>query len=387
MNKPAGLSNFQILATCPPGLENVLSSELESIGKYGKKIVGGIEFHGDLLSLYTVNLWSRVAGRILVRLGKFKLFSLNEAPEKFARFPWELYLNRCRDLRVRATCHKSRIFHSGALCQRLVQGISKRLREPVNLVSDKEGEELPLVMVRVVKNRCQISVDSSGAHLYKRGYKKFSVRAPLRENLAAAMIIASGWSGTCCLLDPFCGSGTVVMEAILMAASIPPGRRRKFAFMNWKNFDARLWNQLLWRSDRLFTEPKCQILGIDRDPHAVESTLANLEHAGLSDFARITRADILRTRKDTFPKTGQIVTNPPYGKRLRTNHSLVRLYSGFGQILRTTFRDWKVSVLCPTDAHVLRRAMNFPLRRSCTFSHGGIKVDLLTESLNKNPQF
>ncbi len=378
MNPSEPASRFRIFAICPPGLEGILFRELALLGITGKKVAGGVEFQGDLLSLYSVNLWSRVASRILLRLGNFRLTSLRDATDRVARYPWELYLADHKKIRIRASAHKSKIYHSGALGQRVLKGISKRLGRPIHLVPEKAGKKSPLVFVRMFKDRCQLSIDSSGEHLHKRGFKKFTVRAPIRENLAAAMLLASGWDRRAMLLDPFCGSGTIIMEAILMASVIPPGRRRSFAFMQWKNYDQGLWSQLLRRSDRLAIEPRAKIVGLDKDVSAVEASVMNLENAGLFAFSQVMHGDISALEQLKGEDKGFIVTNPPYGRRLKENYSLTGLYARFGQILRNRFPNWKVTIVCPQDASSLRRALGLPLKPISRFPNGGIQVDLLS---------
>ena len=378
MNLSGSKTRFQIFAVCPPGLEDILCRELSSLGIKGRKVTGGVEFAGDLLTLYSVNLWSRTAGRILVRLGNFRLFSLDRAVDRFARYPWEIYLSGHSAIRIRASSHKSRIYHSGALAQRLLKGITRRLGRDMRLAAESAGRKRPLVLVRMFRDNCQISIDSSGEHLHKRGLKKFTVRAPVRENLAAAMLIGSGWDARSCLLDPFCGSGTIIMEAVLLASMIPPGRHRFFAFMDWKNFDPALWKQLLKRSDRLIKAPPGKILGIEKDIDAVEAAMANLEMAGLSARAEIIHGDISNLQGNHLPETGFIVTNPPFGHRLGAGYSLTNLYAAFGKVIRSRLPGWKVAFLCPHGASYLRRATGISLTSICRFSNGGIKVDLFS---------
>ncbi len=378
MNHSRSKSRIPIFAVCPPGIEDILFRELLALGITGKKVTGGVEFQGNLATVYSVNLWSRTASRVLVRVGNFKLASLREARDRFARYPWELYLYGEKQIRIRASTHRSRIYHSGALAQRLAEGISQRLGTPVTPVSEREGSRSPLVLVRIFRDRCQISIDSSGVHLHKRGFKKFTVRAPLRENLAAALLLASGWDGSSCLLDPFCGSGTILMEAILLARKIPPGRRRSFSFMKWKNFDQDLWHEILRRSDRLATDHAGKILGMDRDAAAVEAVLMNMEHAGLSSTANITHGDVSRLPELDLPQTGLIATNPPYGLRLRENYGLAHTYATLGRTLRQHIPGWHITILCPRDRSRLARALDLSLKPICKFLNGGIRVNLLS---------
>ncbi len=381
--KPNGSNTkFKLFAVCPPGIEDILSLELSSLGIKGRKVAGGVEFSGDLFTIYSVNLWSRVASRILLRVGNFRLLSLKEATDRFSRYPWELYIPDSTDIRIRATAHKSRIYHSGALKQRLLEGISRRLGHPIRLASERAGRNCPLLLVRMFRDRCQVSVDSSGEHLHKRGLKKFTVRAPLRENLAAAMLLASGWDRASDLVDPFCGSGTIIIEAVLMACMIPPGRRRKFAFMKWKNFDQGLWKHLLRRSDRLAIEPTGSIIGLDKDPAAVETSILNLEYAGLIPFARIIQEDVSCLERHCRSERGFIVTNPPYGQRLKENYSLTDLFATFGRIVKKRLPGWKLTLLCPQNPPSLRRSLGLSLDSRYRFLNGGLKVELLSSAID-----
>ena len=368
-------SNFRLFAVAPPGIEKVVNSELASLGIEGRIRPGGVEFMGGMAALYTANLWLRTAGRVLLRLGSFRLDSLKEAPERFSRYPWEIYLGRSRKVRIRVTCRKSRIYHTKALEERLIEGIEMRLSAPLKVVSSRQGASgsAQLIVVRLAKDRCTLSVDTSGRHLHFRGMKTLSVKAPLRENLAAAMLLAAGWRPELPLLDPFCGSGTILIEAALMAMRIPPGRMRGFAFQKWSNFDQALWNRILAESDLRRRPAPAGIYGFDRDGHAVATALENLAMSGLSDAVRIEKRELSQISPPAA--RGMMATNPPYGKRLKDSHSLTGLYQEFGEIVRERFPRWKVAMLCPHP--VLQRAVRLPFRPVCTFSNGGIKVNLL----------
>ncbi len=372
---------LRMFAMCPPGLEDILCRELEGLGIEPCKIYGGAEFSGDLSTLYSANLWSRVAGRILVRIGSFRLVSLDAAAGRFARYPWEIYLGGYSRVRIRASVHKSRIYHSGALKQRLLQGISARLGREIQAVPDRQGSDYPQVFVRMSRDRCLLSLDSSGEHLHKRGFKKYSVKAPLRENLAAAMLYISGWDRRSPLLDPFCGSGTILIEALLMASSIPPGRHRRFAFMDWRNFSRHLWTQLLRRADRLVQRPDVEIIGQDRSPEAVEATLFNIENAGFSGQARVVQENVSAVGRHCIQNNGFIVTNPPYGHRLRGNYDIMGLYSVFGRIIRARLPKWHLTLLYPVEFPGLRRALGLNLATVCRFSNGGIRVAVLSRNI------
>ncbi len=377
-------TRFKLFAVCAPGLEEVLCNELSSLGIQGKKTIGGVEFSGDLMTLYSANLWLRTASRILVRIGSFHLSRLDEARKRFSRYPWEIYLGQSEMVRIRANCHKSKIYHSGAISQRLIQGISDRLGKELRLVSEKRGKRSPLVFVRIVKDQCVLSVDSSGEHLHKRGIKKLSVRAPLRENLAAAMLLASGYDGSRPLLDPFCGSGTICLEAAMIAARMPPGKRRTFAFMKWKGFDRGLWNEIVSHSEGFFIKPQFPIIGFDKDEAAINSSITNAVAGGLEHLLTFEQKEFASIDSQACTcSRGLVVTNPPYGKRLKENHGLLFLYKEFGQFFRKRFPAWDISLIIPCDAPMLKKSLNLHLRPLARFSHGGISVELLSSIAKK----
>ncbi len=378
-----GLTRYNLFAVCTPGLEDILYKELSDLGIEGVKTRGGVEFSGDLLTVYSANLWLRTASRVLVRIGSFRLSSLKKAKDCFVRYPWEIYLTGAKAIRIRASCHKSRIYHSGALSERLCDAIGERLGRKVILIKEGKAKREPLIFVRMLKDRCTLSVDASGEHLHKRGFKTLSVKAPLRENLAAAMLIASNYDGTRPLLDPFCGSGTIVFEAAMIACRIPPGRHRRFAFMEWSTFDRRLWNEVVKRSEAFFRKPLYKIEGSDRDEAAIQSAIANAEAGGLSDLVSFRRVSFRNIRPETGQETGILVSNPPYGKRLKENNSLLAFYKEFGQIFIERFRGWDISLILPKEAPMLKKSLGLRLKPLTAFSNGGLTVELLSSITGK----
>ncbi len=376
-------TNYRIFAVCVPGLEDVLESELSHLGIMGKKTAGGVEFKGDLLTIYSVNLWLRTAARILVRIGSFYLKDLKKAVERFERYPWEIYLGKAKRIRIRASCHKSRIYHSKAISERLLKGIEKRLGRQM-VLSSEDNETSPLVFIRLFKDRCILSVDSSGRHLHKRGIKPFSVTAPLRENLAAAMLLASGYDGSLPLMDPFCGSATIPIEAALIAARIPPGLKRRFGFMEWSNFDKSLWSEILIRSEQFKRPIKSPIVGIDKSEGAINAAIQNLKKAGLQDDIGLFHSDFLdfKASPSLFSsKKGYIVTNPPYGKRVKENYGLLEFYSRLSQKIKNDFKTWELVLILPKEYPSLKKTLSMPFKRITTFSNGGIKVELLRNTI------
>jgi putative N6-adenine-specific DNA methylase len=253
-----------LFAVCTPGLESFLARELEGLGlpaiqsppgsEYLSRAeesgdeIGGVEFRGSLPDLYRVNLHLRTATRVLLQAGSFYADTFSDLKRRARRLAWASYLRPGRAISLRVSCHRSRLFHSGAVEERILEAIAVALGQAPPLQRLKPGEDVPLpqlISVRLVENRCTIHIDSSGPLLHRRGYRLASGKAPLRETLAAGLLLASGWDPRSPLLDPFCGSGTIAIEAALLGLGIPPGLRRRFAFMDWPIFDFETWKRLL----------------------------------------------------------------------------------------------------------------------------------------------
>lgn len=378
MKRPA--PGFEIFVVSQPGLENVTALELLDMGMAGRLEQGGISFRGGLPEIYRVNLWSRSAVRVLVRIGRFRLTRLSEVIERFQRYPWEIYgaADPGRGVRVRVTTRKSRLYHTGAVAERVLEGIRRRVgRRSMPEAIGRDGGQDMLVVVRIVRDWCVASVDSSGLPLYMRGYRKRGVRAPIRENLAASLILLSGWEPGRPLFDPFCGSGTIPVEAALMEAGIPPGINRDFAFMRWKNFDPVLWKALEYGGRHgeagEARGAETNIYAADRDERAVETARMNAEVAGVSGMIEFRE---MRFGPEVLPpcrRPGWIVTNPPYGKRVH-GRGQRGVYSAIGRALVRNFSAWSITCLAPSALKEL------PCRRSVclgSFLNGGVRVRVL----------
>jgi len=290
------MPNF--FAVCAPGLEPFTARELKDLGlqiapstssrdslegKGKVEEMGGVECRGSLVDLYRANLRLRTASRILLHLGSFFADTFSDLGRRTRRLSWEAYLNPGSPVALRVTCHKSRLFHSAAVTERVLESIGARLgRIPPTKKFDGEEEGNPpqLIFVRLVENRCTLSLDSSGALLSRRGYRLATAKAPLRETLAAGILMASGWDLKSPLVDPFCGAGTIPIEAALMARNIAPGIHRHFAFMDWPNFDAETWERLKALSREGEAKSSPPLMGSDRDAGAIRAAGENAERAG-----------------------------------------------------------------------------------------------------------
>jgi putative N6-adenine-specific DNA methylase len=335
---------------------------------------GGIDFKGDLAALYFANLHLRTASRVLARLGNFFLAtSFPELQKRASRLPWERFLTSGQPISMRVTCHSSKLYHSDAVVRSVSAGLAERMGQTSPLVKGDEQTDghLPqLVTVRLLDDKCTVSVDSSGDLLHKRGYRQAVAKAPLRETLAAALLMASGWDKTAPLLDPFCGSGTIPIEATQMTLDIPPGLYRRFAFMDWPNYDEGLWLSIKNKVQPVSSSIRPIILASDRDAGAIKMAHENARRAGVEEFIEFKCQAVSSISPP--PSTGWVVTNPPYGMRISEGKDLRNLYAQFGNVLRKQCPGWQVAVLC--NDRVLLGQMHLELDTSLGFVNGGIPV-------------
>ena len=404
---------FQFFASTAPGLESIAAGELKTMGARGRQEIGGVAFGGDLERLYEANLWLRTASRVVVRLGRFHASTFYELERRAKKLPWEEFLPASGQVRLRVTCRKSRLYHSDAVAERILSVISKstsRLieasdeghngggaedadgaenaeeNENEGTESRDERETSQLFIVRIVHDEVEISADSSGALLHRRGYRQEIAKAPLRETLAAAMILASGWKRGGPLLDPMCGSGTIPIEAALIARGIAPGLQRDFQFMTWPTFDQNLWNEALEKARGSVTPAMESIRGSDRDAGAIQAASRNAERAGVADTIRFSVEAVSASiaELEQVPNgAGWILTNPPYGIRMGESDDLRNLYARLGTALKTK-RGWRIGIL--TSDTALVRQTRLPLFPRVNTRNGGIPVTfLVSEKPGKAP--
>ena len=312
------------------------------------------------------NLWLRTASRVLVRFGAFHARTFAELERNAARLDWASFISDGRAA-FRVTARKSRLFHTGAIAQRLARAAR------AELVAPDAAAVVQLFIVRGVRDEWTVSADSSGSHLHLRGYKQAVGKAPLRENLAAAMILASGWDPAFPLADPFCGSGTIPIEAALIAANVPPGLSRAFAFQRWPIYDKSGWDRLLSEAREKTRKLTAVVLGYDRDAGAVAAARANAERAGVAEGVNFDEQAISHFHPPQ--SRGWVVTNPPYGVRVGERRALRDLYSRFGAVLRERCSGWRLAFL--SAAPELENALRLDLHEMLRTTNGGIRVRLM----------
>jgi putative N6-adenine-specific DNA methylase len=377
----------EIFAVTAPGVKPFAVRELMGLGLAGglqpksgqTDEPGGVSFSGDLQDIYRANLHLRTASRILVRLGNFRATAFSELRKKAGRLPWEKYILPGQSLTLRVTCHKSRLYHSDAVAERVAGAAGDRLGKPspVSKFTDEDGPAAAqLIVVRLVHDICTISIDSSGETLHRRGYRLATAKAPVRETLAAAILLASGWKADAPLLDPFCGSGTIPIEAAMLACRLAPGRSRGFAFMNWPGYDQQVWESLLAEADtavRAETPGLPVILGSDRDAGAVQNAQENARRAGVLRQIDFSCRAISAIEPPAGP--GWVVTNPPYGVRMSANRDLRNLYAQFGKVLRDKCNGWRLAMLSSDPQLIANTGLDF--ESDLALVNGGVAVHLV----------
>ncbi|MDX2495943.1 MAG: class I SAM-dependent RNA methyltransferase [Desulfuromusa sp.] len=356
-----------------PGFENICARELADLGiQPTNTIRGGVEFEGGLQELYLANLWLRSASRILVRLGGVAARDFPILFQRLSRLPWGRFVKSGSAYEIRVASRGSRLNHTGRIAEVCEAAMTKVLGEKRGTIGSVQK-----IYLRMNDDRCQVSIDSSGEHLHRRGYRQARVAAPLRETLAAGCLLACEYDGSSPLLDMMTGSGTFSIEAALIALHRAPGKGRDFAFMNWPKYRPGLWRQLLIEAQReeKSTLPS-HIIALDNNPKAIAAVQQNLEKIGLDGLIQLSCGNMQQLQPQ-FP-SGLMICNPPYGERLGKNASLKSLYHDLDRLYGNTFADWQGAIICPESELIKSTSTSFaPLLR---FSNGGIKVALLKKS-------
>ena len=376
------MPSLSCFAVCAPALEPYTLQELRDLNLRPDNAApgdGGVAFEGGLRALYQANLHLRTASRILIRVGEFYAAAFSELRKKAARLPWEKYLRPGGRVLIRVTCHKSKLYHSDAVAERIAGALEDRLgASPVRQRPPAEAEDdaptAALIVARLDHDRCTLSLDSSGALLHLRGYRLATAKAPLRETLAAGMLLAAGWDGQAPLLDPFCGSGTIAIEAACLALHLPPGRNRRFAFMDWPGYDGSLWSTVTAEAEARRRTTGPAIAASDRDAGAIVAARDNALRAGVADTIEFSN----RAVSDLVPPAGPgwVVTNPPYGLRLDDGRDLRNLYGRFGRVLRDRCPGWQVALLTNDARLAHNTGLAFDPGRTVALVNGGVRVTM-----------
>ena len=384
---------LSLFVACAPGLEELLRAEVLKLLGPRKKceiVPGGVELTGDERAMMRLNLELSLASSVRLRIGEVTAKRFDAFVRKVSRLPFERYLKPGAELTVRATSRHSRLYHSGAIAERVADAIQihfgstsggkapAEARAPVEATGDEAtGDEgtATIVHARFVDDVCTLSVDTSGAPLHRRGYRLESALAPLREDLARALVVASAWSGAAPLVDPLCGAGTLVIEAAMMARRLAPGRGRRFAFMDSPLFDAAAFAEICASADaRALPALPFALVGSDRDPGAIAAATANAERAGVAADVRFVHAS-LSDAPAHWPelKAGSaLVSNMPFGQRVSRGKTLVALHQRLGSVVAALPERPAVGLLVADRK--LAYVTGLDLHPAFHTKHGGIAV-------------
>ena len=386
-------SRHDFFAVVHPGFEEASAREVRALGidDIHAPTMGGIPFTAKLNDAYRVNLGCGTISRLLLRLFHFKATGFKEFNAKMTALPWELYIADKAEIAFAVSAGRSRLWHSGRLQEESLAAIQGRLAlygrqvfpTPKSIAA--AGRE-QTVFVRLDRDRCQVSLDCSGELLYRRGYDKYTVEAPLRETLACAILKSASVERYDVLLDPFCGSGTFGLEAGLIFSGRPPNLKRTFAFENWPAYRPaafiHLREQLAADTRQHLTPGIKKIYCSDIAAKAVRTTARNIEAMGLSGMLQVEKGDFFNMpRPDTDPAGVLLALNPPYGTRLGSQDDGRTLYRRIGAKIRRDFAGCGYAVIVP--GLELEKVLSLPYDKKILFHNGGIPVSLLVHQSKK----
>ena len=368
-------------ATTAPGVERILADELRGLGlRPGEIEPGGVEFTATAAQLADCVIQLRTANRVAVRLATFEARAFGEVERRAAKVPWEEVVKPGGAVHFRVTSKQSKLFHEDGIAERLERAVGALVKGAHGIRAAAAAETMasdlsrvPRVqrfIVRASRDEFTISADASGALLHLRGWRQDVAKAPMRETLAASLLLASGWNPSQSLLDPFCGSGTIAIEAALLARRIAPGRSRRFAMESWPAMNSNVINDARKRATAKETRSTVKIAGRDRDAGAIAASIANAERAGVAGDITFTQAALSTLEPDAG--TGWIVTNPPYGARIGERNALRDLYAMLGRLLRERRPKWNLAML--SADRMLEGQLGIEMTEVLRTTNGGIPV-------------
>jgi putative N6-adenine-specific DNA methylase len=328
----------EFFATAPRGLEDLLLQELNSLG--GKQVAavpGGVSFSGTWELCYRANLWSRIASRVLWKVGEFRYRNEQDVYAAAHAVDWGRLFAVERTIRVNVTAQKSPLKSLEFVTLRVKDAVCDRFRDVLGKRPDVE-RTTPDVRVHAFleEERATLYLDTSGEPLFKRGWRAGPGEAPLRENLAAGIVMLTGWQPGEALLDPMCGGATLLVEAAAMARGRAPGARRSFGFEKLAVFAPKVWEEIKREKAK---SSECRLYGSDNDPRALDAARRNLAAAGVERWVTLEHADILERAAPAA--AGVMVANPPYGERMGSPEELARFYPQLGDALKQKFAGWR----------------------------------------------
>ncbi|MCP4668876.1 MAG: bifunctional 23S rRNA (guanine(2069)-N(7))-methyltransferase RlmK/23S rRNA (guanine(2445)-N(2))-methyltransferase RlmL [Deltaproteobacteria bacterium] len=385
MVKSKGSSTF--FATCPKGLEAILFQELVGLGaREPKETRAGVHFKGSLETAYGVCLWSRLANRLFLPLERFRARTTDDLYDRVRSLvDWHDHLETDGYLAVDFTSSGSRGFHSHYAALRVKDAMVDQFNERFGRRPSVDTLKPDIrVNVHMKQDQATVSLDLSGDSLHRRGYRSGGGAAPLKENLAAAILIRAGWPDIAkrggSLIDPMCGSGTLLIEGAMMAFDMAPGLGRGyFGFSKWKQHDEVMWQNLvkeaIERKERGGDGENPLFFGFDADRHVIKEAKNNASRAGLSRSIQFQRRDLEGLKGPRSSSRGLVMANPPYGERMGEKASLSPLYRCLGERLKAGFHGWQASVFTANPS--LAKQMGMRAKKQYQFFNGALPCKLL----------
>ncbi|MFT5520752.1 MAG: 23S rRNA (guanine2445-N2)-methyltransferase / 23S rRNA (guanine2069-N7)-methyltransferase [Enterobacterales bacterium] len=377
------------VAICPKGLESLLVEEIKSLGgKAVKESYGSVTFEGELTLAYRACLWSRLANRILMPLAVGPVETSNDLYNLTASIDWEMHFGVSQTFKIDFRGTFGDIKHEQFGARRVKDAIADQFMEEQDKRPSVEFDDPDInIQASLHKGQCRISLELSGASLHKRGYRSATGIAPIKENLAAALLIRAGWpklmKENASLIDPLCGSGTLLIEAMLMAADIAPGLfRQRFGFEYWRGHQDEQWQELMKEAIERRTTglADCQValVGYEADNGTVRAARENIERAGLQGYIRVENSPFQKASDDASlnlseETTGLIISNPPYGERMGQVHELIPVYQQLGQWLKQ-YSGWSAAII--TSEAELAKNLSIHADKRYRFQNGPLDCNL-----------
>lgn len=366
------MKNFDLIATSAMGLEAIVAKEVRDLGYECEVENGRISYKGDARAIARSNMWLRTADRIKIKVGEFKAYTFDELFEKTKALPWEEFLPEDAEFPVSGKSVKSKLF-SVSDCQAIVKkAIVERLRKSYKKTTwFEENGPLFKIEVALLKDVVTLTIDTSGSGLHKRGYRTGQGEAPLKETLAAALVMLTNWNPDKPFVDPFCGSGTIPIEAAMIGQNIAPGFNREFVSEGWSLIPESTWNDVRMEAEDLakYDQP-LDISGMDIDHRLVKIAEENAFEAGLGELISFKQ---MRVQDFTTKKEyGVIVGNPPYGERLGEKKAVEEMYQQMGRAL-APLDTWSIYIL--TSNENFEQVYGKPATKKRKLFNGFIRTD------------
>ncbi len=387
----------QFFATCASSLEYLLVEELSKLGAENvKEGLSFVNFYAEWPVVYKILMWSRVASRVMYPIAQFEARDEQQLYDNVSIVDWSQHIKSNGSFLVNAQSFRSELSHTKFVSQRVKDAIVDHFVELEDKRPDVEFEQPDVVVhCKIRHNKVTLSIDLAGYGLHHRGYRADGSSAPIKENLAAALLMRAGWLRLCeaaqpdsklSFYDPMCGSGTFLIEAAMMAKQIAPGYLRSYlGIFGWQQFNQSLWQAVVDEAVELAEAPflpELSIEGSDINPKAIKAAQTNLSRSGLQDIIKVRIAGLDQIDQLSLPDSGVLVVNPPYSERLGEFDQVKSTYAQLGELLKSKFTNWSASVLCPNKD--FGHALGIRAKKIYKFNNGSIPCELL--NLSVQPQ-